>query len=161
MRERVGLTQTALARLLGVTQPAVSAWERGVRKPSGRPACLVERLHHSLDGPVRSYADHRGRPVSLPARRWEPPISLRGDVELPTRLDWSPRSGSWNVDEPVRRAGLYAVVLDEGSPADVRIWIDPDHLVALWPDVPVSRHLRQPVADLVASLTAPSEQSDC
>jgi hypothetical protein len=43
-------------------------------------------------------------------------------------------------------------VLDEGSAADIRIWIDPDALVDLWPDVPVARHMRAPVADLVASL---------
>jgi hypothetical protein len=71
---------------------------------------------------------------------------------LPLRLDWSPRAGARDFRDPAQRAGTYAQVIDEGTPADVRVWVDPDDLIELWPDVPVARHLRGPVADLVESL---------
>ena len=33
-RERLGLTQTELAKKLGVSQPAIAYWENGVRTPN-------------------------------------------------------------------------------------------------------------------------------
>lgn len=152
LRERVGLSQAAFARLVGVTQPAVSAWERGSREPTGGPAEIIERLRACFRGATRRYPPHRGRTVELPAERWASPVELTGEVELPTRLDWSPRAGPRRLDDREQRAGLYGQVLDEGGPADVRIWVDPDDLVELWPDVPVARHLRVPVADLVTMI---------
>lgn len=32
-REKMGITQSELAKKLGVTQPAIAQWENGVRKP--------------------------------------------------------------------------------------------------------------------------------
>lgn len=160
LRERIGLSQAAFARLVGVTQPAVSAWERGTREPTGGPAEIVERLRGCFHGATRRYPPHRGRAVELPAKRWNPPVELTGEVELPTRLDWSPRSGPRRLDDREQRAGLFGQVLDEGGPADVRIWVDPDDLAELWPDVPVARHLRQPVADLVDMIARHSGAHD-
>jgi hypothetical protein len=88
----------------------------------------------------------------MPEGRWRPIVTPDHAVTLPNHLDWSPRQGQWDLRDPDQRAGAYAQVLDEGSAADIRIWIDPDALVDLWPDVPVARHMRAPVADLVASL---------
>jgi hypothetical protein len=56
------------------------------------------------------------------------------------------------MGDPDQRAGLYAQVLDEGRPEDIRVWVDPDELVELWPNVPVARHMQDAVADLVESL---------
>jgi DNA-binding transcriptional regulator YiaG len=39
IRERAGLSRSELARLIGVTQPAVSRWESGERTPTG--GCAV------------------------------------------------------------------------------------------------------------------------
>ena len=152
LRRRIGLTQTSLARLLGVSQPAVAAWERGTRRATGQPSQMLERLEATFDGPVRTFPAHRGRPVELPAGRWIQPVDPPDDTELPLRLDWSPRAGTRSRADRAQRAGLYAQVLDEGTPSDIRIWIDPDELVELWPDVPVARHLRGPVGELVAAL---------
>ena len=45
LRESVGLSQTDIARALGVDQSAVSRWERGTRNPPGRRAVeLLELL---------------------------------------------------------------------------------------------------------------------
>ena len=152
MRRRLGLTQGQLADLLVVTQPAVAAWEAGRREPSGRVAIVLDRVARCFDGPDRTYGDHRGRPIELPEERWEAVVLPDREVTLPTRLDWSPRAGDRDLRDRDQRAGTYAQVLDEGTSADIRFWVDPDELVALWPDVPVARHLREPVGELVAAL---------
>lgn len=49
-REALGLSQSELARDVGLTQQAVSAYENGVRKVSGDVvAALAVRLHCSAD----------------------------------------------------------------------------------------------------------------
>lgn len=53
-RERQGLSQEALARLLGVTTSAVVKWESGARTPSGAALTLL-RLW--ADGKVSGRAD--------------------------------------------------------------------------------------------------------
>jgi transcriptional regulator with XRE-family HTH domain len=154
IRERMGLSQTDLAELVGVTQPAVAAWEAGRRRPTGDAAEILERIANALTGPTRTYGRFRGRRIDLPGARWTPVISADRVVTLPHHLDWTPRRGRRDLGDPAQRAGAYAQVLDEGRPADIRIWIDPDELVALWPDVPVARHMRAPVDDLVTRLVA-------
>lgn len=152
IRRRLGLTQAQFADVLVVTQPAVAAWEAGRRAPSRQVAIVLDRVARCFDGPNRSYGDHCGRPIELPEERWEVVVAPDREVTLPTRLDWSPRAGQRDLRDAEQRAGAYAQVLDEGTPADVRFWIDPDELVALWPDVPVARHMRAPVGELVAAL---------
>lgn len=49
-RSRLGKTQQWLADELGVTQPRVSAWERGkVPVPKARRARIAELLHIGVD----------------------------------------------------------------------------------------------------------------
>jgi transcriptional regulator with XRE-family HTH domain len=148
----MGVSQAELADLLDVTQPAVSAWEAGRRQPTGEAAEKLERIAIFLDGDYPTVGEFRGRPIELPEGRWEPVVAPDRVVDLPNHIDWTPRQGRWDLRDPDQRAGAYAQVLDEGSGADICIWIDPDALVALWPDVPVARHMRQPVADLIVRL---------
>ncbi|HET6950918.1 MAG TPA: helix-turn-helix transcriptional regulator [Acidimicrobiales bacterium] len=152
VRELTGLTQADLAALLGVTQPAVAAWEAGRRAPTGRSAALLDRIAAARRGPTRRYGEFRGRPIELPESGWTPVVTADREVTLPGRLDWSPRRGRRDLRDRAQRAGAYAQVLDEGTPTDIRIWIDPRELADLWPDVPVARHLRGPVAEMVAAL---------
>ena len=152
IRRRVGVTQVDLAVMVGVTQPAVSAWEAGRRQPTGEPAERLERIAIALDGEYRVVGEFRGRPIELPEGRWIPIVRPDRVIDLPNHIDWTPRQGRRDLRDPDQRAGAYAQVLDEGTAADIRIWIDPDALVEMWPDVPVARHMRQPVADLVESL---------
>ncbi len=151
-RESIGLTQAQLAELLGVTQPAVAAWEAGRRTPTGKAAETLRRLAAAQSGPTRVHGEWRGRLIELPATTWTPVVTRDRVVTLPNRIDWTPRRGPRDLRDDDQRAGAYAQVLDEGTPADIRIWIDPDELVALWPDVPVARHLRAAVEELVADL---------
>lgn len=46
-RRRAGLTQTRLARLLGVHPITVSKWERGVLRPHARQAAILRALGRS------------------------------------------------------------------------------------------------------------------
>jgi transcriptional regulator with XRE-family HTH domain len=153
LRKAMGVSQALLAQILGVTQPAVAAWEANRRSPTGQAAETLDRIADALEGPTKVYGEFRHRPIELPAGRWTavvPPTFVV--AKLPLHLDWSPRQGAWDMRTPQGRAGLYAQVLDEGRPEDIRIWIDPDALVELWPDVPVARHMQDAVADLVESL---------
>lgn len=151
LRALLGLTQSELAELLGVTQPAVAAWEAARRRPAATAAERLARIVENSSGPTRVYGEHRGRPIELPAERWQP-VDLPPVFTFPIRLDWSPRAGPRDLRDPVQRAGAYAQVLDEGTPTDIRVWIDPDWLIELWPDVPVARHMRQPVGEMILAL---------
>jgi len=148
----MGVSQALLAQILGVTQPAVAAWEAGRRNPTGPAADVLDRIADALEGPTKVHGEFRHRPIELPAGRWTSVIPRDLVVTLPIHLDWTPRQGPRNMRDPQQRAGLYAQVLDEGRPEDIRIWVDPDALVELWPDVPVARHMQDAVADLVESL---------
>jgi transcriptional regulator with XRE-family HTH domain len=148
----MGISQAGLADMLGVTQPAVSAWEAGTRQPSGEAAAKLERIAMAFDSQPIVAGEFRGRPIELPKDRWEPIVTPDRLIRLPNHIDWTPHRGPWDLRDPVQRAGAYAQVLDEGTVADIQIWIDPDALVELWPDVPVARHMRQPVADLIVRL---------
>lgn len=149
----MGVSQALLAQILGVTQPAVAAWEAGRRSPTGPAAEILDHIAEALEGPTKLYGEFRHRPIELPEGRWTavvPPTFVV--AKLPIHLDWSPRQGPWDMRHPQGRASLYSQVLDEGRSQDIRIWIDPDALVELWPDVPVARHMQDAVADLVESL---------
>lgn len=45
LRVRAGLTQTDVAKALGVTQGAISAWERGEKKPTLDRLPLLAKLY--------------------------------------------------------------------------------------------------------------------
>jgi len=148
----MGVSQADLAGLLDVTQPAVSAWEAGTRQPTGEVAEKLDRIAVAFDSRPFVVGEFRGRRIELPLGRWVPIVTPDRPVKLPNHIDWTPHQGAWDLRDLDQRAGAYAQVLDEGTAADIQIWIDPDALVELWPDVPVARHMRQPVADLIVRL---------
>lgn len=47
LRERSGMTQTALAMRIGVTRSCVNAWEMGVSKPSLDNLLTLARIFHT------------------------------------------------------------------------------------------------------------------
>lgn len=154
-REATGLTQGELADLLGLTQPAISAYEAGRRTPTGPAVPWLEAVADALEVPHRVYRHHRGRAVELPTVRWRPAVPTDATVVLPTRLDWSPRvSRSRDLSDDDDRASTYAQVLEEGSASDIAIWVDPDALRRLWPDLPIARHMVEPVTEMLASIEA-------
>ena len=45
MRKAAGISQEGAAKLLGVTQSALSQWERGITCPDSRRLCAVAALY--------------------------------------------------------------------------------------------------------------------
>lgn len=52
LRDRLGMTQTALAYHLGVTVDTVRKYEQGQRSPSSRIAAILSELKGKPDGPA-------------------------------------------------------------------------------------------------------------
>lgn len=60
-------------------------------------------------------------------------MKASGRVRLPDHIVWSGPGTDYDLDDPAQRAYVYEQVLREGTPDDVRRYIDVDELVALWP----------------------------
>lgn len=150
-REATGLSQAAMAVVLGVTQPAVAAYEAGRRSPARAAASKYALIEAALHGPVRCYGAFRGRPIELPDALWVPAIPSAGTWRLPVHVEWSTRRPRDLADIEERRVA-YAKVLTEGKPSDIRLWVDPRELARLWPDVAVPRHLVSPVGEMLHRL---------
>lgn len=132
LRDRFGLSQDELARLLGVTQPAVVAWEAGRRTPSPPVADRLEKLRAAAGIPVAEHGEYRGRAVRTPAIPWTSVVDPDARIVLPHRLDWSSPGRIRDLARHDERAAAYGRVLREGSPADVACWVNLDALPAVW-----------------------------
>ncbi|MEU2281457.1 helix-turn-helix transcriptional regulator [Streptomyces sp. NPDC013178] len=69
LREAAGLTQAAVAQVLGVRVPSIQAWEAGRAEPKGERLEAYRRL---LEGLARRYPAPADRPGSLPEPEPEP-----------------------------------------------------------------------------------------
>lgn len=64
-----------------------------------------------------------------------------GIVVLPTHLDWS--SGrTYDMDDPHDRRRVYEIVLREGTLEDLRRYVDPDELVAVFDELFLPEEIR-------------------
>lgn len=148
-----GLTQEELAGALGISQPAIAAYEAGRRRPTGAAAAWWRAIDEAQRIPHRNHGTHRGRDIDLPTARWTPAVPTAATVTLPTRLDWSARADPRrDLSDADDRASTYAQVLEEGSPADIVTWIDPDELQSQWPDLPIARHMVEPVTAMLVEI---------
>ena len=55
-----------------------------------------------------------------------------GRVVLPEHLYWSGPTSAFDLNDPAELGVVYATVLREGSEDDVRDWIHPAPLLAIW-----------------------------
>ena len=72
LRKRLGLTQTALARLVGVSAPAVAHWEAGDSTPTGQNRAAVVGLRKVGKRDVKELLARRAKetmPARSPARK--------------------------------------------------------------------------------------------
>ena len=72
LRKRLGLSQTALARLVGVSPPAVAHWETGNSTPTGQRRAAVVGLRKVGKRAVRELLARRAKEASsraAPARK--------------------------------------------------------------------------------------------
>lgn len=148
IRESIGLPQADMARILGVTQPAVAAYEAGRRSPAPPAAAGYAAMEAALKGPSRRYGSFRGRPIELPDAKWAPVVPHAGHWRVPVHLDWSSRR-TWDLGNPDDRLTVYAMILAEGKPSDVRLWVNPGELEERQADIYLPRHVGGPVDEMI------------
>lgn len=150
--ERLHLSQTDLASVLGVTQAALSAWKTGKRQLNNAAAELLRRALEALDAPrVVIGTGWKDQQVSAPAERWTPVFRPTRPYRLPVHIDWSARRVRQPYDD-ADTASLYATAINNGSAADVRLWVDPELLAEYWSDIPIDPPLRAMWAEHLRSL---------
>ena len=163
----------AVAARLGVSEQAVRLWCRtGVLpayRPEGTRQWLVDPERFEAWLRTRPTAGAPGRPgpaaareaastaTSAPSRHgWEArPVAIPGDVDdpavekvsghvrLPLRVRWSGPEREYDLSDPADRRSVYRQVLTEGTEDDVRHYIDVDELIAMWPTLHLSPHVRR------------------
>jgi transcriptional regulator with XRE-family HTH domain len=153
-RESRGLTQEAVARHSGTSQPTLSAYERGAKSPT---LAVAERILHTLDFDLRlqprvsfhEVRDELGRPHLVPDQLWrvDPP-----DCFVPIDgLDNEGGARRFNVLVRATRVEGYIWLLRRGSQEQLFKHLDAALLVDAWPDVAprLSPELRHHWAPLV------------
>ena len=154
LRQRLSMTQSEFATIIGVSQAAVSQFESGARSPGGRTAAFYDRLESAVASKVVTETID-GRHTTMPAHPWTRVIDAVdvGIISLPTRLDWSPRQASgWDYVDEVHRREIYRVVLDVGDAVDIQVFIDPDELLQWSDQLDVSRRMTPAVNRLIERL---------
>ena len=151
LRKAAGLSQAELARCLEVSQPAIAAYESGRRTPDGTASDRYRVLSSALTGPTRSYGFFRAREVLLPDDRWQSFVPHSGRWRLPVHLEWSTRSER-DMGNFADRSRVYEIVLAEGKPSDIRIWIDRDELIEFGGTLMLPRHIKKPVHEMIERL---------
>jgi transcriptional regulator with XRE-family HTH domain len=156
LRQRLSMTQSEFATILGVSQAAVSQFESGARSPGGRTAAFYDRFETAVESDVVTESVD-GRLTTMPADSWTRVIQADdvSVISLPTRLDWSPRQASgWDFSDEVHRRELYRIVLDVGDALDIQVFIEPDELVQWSTELDVARRVRPALARLIERLAA-------
>ena len=160
MLERVrlaaGLSQEDLATRAGTSRSTLSAYEHGRKSPTlATVERLLDQAGFELSAEPRvAFAEHagrRGRPIFVPDRLWRLPLAQAfATVVLPATLNWSRPGAAYVLGERRERARCYEVVLREGMPDDLRVFLDGALLVDLWAELVLPRDLRvlwQPLID--------------
>lgn len=150
-RRAAGLTQDALARLAGTSQPTLSAYERGIKSPSLAVAeRIIEAAHHRLEvRPTVEFVEVPGQfglhPFWLANQLWRlDPERAFATVLLPgPHHDWPARRQQYNLADRTDRARAYELVLREGSPTDMLDYIDGTLLVDIWQDLDLPDPIRR------------------
>jgi len=82
--------------------------------------------------------------VAIPDDVDDPAIEkATGVVRLPLRVRWSGPERDYDLGDAADRRSVYRQVLTEGTAEDVSRFIDVDELIALWPTLHLSPHVRQ------------------
>ncbi|MGK2876482.1 MAG: helix-turn-helix domain-containing protein [Nocardioides sp.] len=155
-RRGSGLSQRALARRSGTSQPTLSEYERGGKSPT---LAVVERIVSSsgfdLDlSPRVTFSEHvgsRGEPYAVPDRLWRLDVEdALATVVLPGHLHWSGPSRSYRLADRRDRARVYEIVLREGAEGDLLTYVDGALLVDAWDDLVLPASLRAAWSPLIA-----------
>jgi transcriptional regulator with XRE-family HTH domain len=160
-RRGSGLSQRALARQSGTSQPTLSDYERGGKSPT---LAVVERIVQTsgfdLDLTPRvsfaQYSGSRGEPYVVPNRLWRLDVAdALAAVVLPGHLYWSGPSRTYHLADRGDRARVYEIVLREGTEADLLAYVDGALLVDAWDDLILPAPLRAAWEPLITRYREP------
>ncbi len=150
-RRAAGLTQDALARLAGTSQPTLSAYERGTKSPS---LAIAERIvaaaGHRLEVVpnlefVEVPGQHGLHPFWLANQLWRlDPERAFSTILLPgPDHDWPAPRQQYYLRERTDRARAYELILREGSPRDLLDYVDGALLVDIWKELDLPDPIRR------------------
>lgn len=154
-RDAANLSQAELAQLAHTSRTALSSYEHGQKSPTmttaqriieaaGFKLAIEPRIRFTL------HTTTRGRPFHLPDQLPRLPASAAlAKVQLPLHLNWSDRGRVFDLSERRQRARVYAIVLREGTPADLLKYVDGVLLADLWQDLILPREIREAWTPLV------------
>lgn len=140
-RQRAGLSKAELARRSATSRPTVSAYEHGAKSPTLDTAQrLLEAAGFELTIAARpSFTEagtYRGAPVLVPDQLPNlPPHQALARIELPHHLEWYAIRSVRELSVLTDRIRIYELVLREGTPEDVRRYIDPTLLIEVFDDL--------------------------
>lgn len=165
-RRAAGLTQAALARLAGTSQPTLSAYERGTKSPSLAVADrIVEAAGHHLEAvPNLEFAEVPGQhglhPFWLANELWRlDPERAFSTLLLPGPDDhWPVPRRLYYLHERDDRARAYELILREGSPRDLLDFVDGVLLVDIWNDLDLPGPIRRAWQPLIRRTLATSRR---
>jgi transcriptional regulator with XRE-family HTH domain len=147
-RRTAGLSQAGLAEAAGTSRPTLSAYEHGRKSPTLQTAArILDAAGFDLtfvpQVEFREVAVDRGRPIVVPTALPRLPVERAlAVVELPLHLNWSDRGRRFDLRDRRQRARVYEIVLREGGPDDVLLYIDGVLLVDLWDELVLPRATR-------------------
>lgn len=159
-RTEAGLTRQELARRAGTSRPTLSAYEHGHKSPR---LDTMERILGEAGFALaveprvafRQLTTRHHRLASIPDRLSRLPLEQAlARVELPLHLDWSSADRTVDLADRRSRARCYEAVIREGTPDDIRTYIDGALLVDLWDDLVLPLDVRrawQPLIDRAVS----------
>ncbi len=150
-RRAAGLTQDALARLAGTSQPTLSAYERGTKSPSLAVAeRIIEAAGHRLEVVpnlefVEVPGQHGLHPFWLAKQLWRlDPERAFSTVLLPgPDHHWPVARRPYYLRDRTDRACAYQLILREGSPRDLLDYIDGALLVDIWRELDLPDPIRR------------------
>lgn len=147
-RRAAGLSQDELAARAGTSRPTLSSYEHGHRSPTLATATriLAAAGYELATTPTITFTEQptrQGRVLLVPSHlpRLDPAQALT-TVTLQLHLNWSEPGRAFDLRDRRQRARVYEIVLREGTPADVLVYIDGVLLADLWPDLVLPREVR-------------------
>jgi transcriptional regulator with XRE-family HTH domain len=156
-RRLAGLTRTELARRAGTSRPTLAAYASGAKIPTLATALrIIRSAGFDLElTPVVEFVEvggRAGRLLPVPTRLPRLPLEEAfARVQLPLHLNWSAPGRLYDLADRQQRARVYEIVLREGTPDDIRTYIDGALLVDLWAELVLPTDIRQAWAPAIQS----------
>lgn len=158
-RRAAGLTQDALAKLAGTSQPTLSAYERGTKSPS---LVVAERIveatgHRFVVLPSVEFVQVPGQyglhPFWLAKALWrlDPVLAFRTVVLPAPDSDWRTPPRRYRLRKRADRASAYELLLRDGTPSELLDHIDGALLVDVWDDLDLPDPIQRAWQPLIRS----------